>query len=125
MGIGGGGGGGAPKFGIGGGGGGEEPGSLSLLDEGGMTGAGGGAEGVDGLPRAGDLDLSSIADNGLGGAIVPKSMEASCFALPPVGCPSSSFSDELSSAESTTDHSSSSGRWREGREPVGVEVRGV
>ena len=67
--------------------------------------------------------LSSIADRGRGGAIVPKSMEASCFALPPVGLfvSSSSSEDEV---ESTTDHSSSSGRTRDGRLPVGVEVRG-
>lgn len=121
-----GGGGGAPKLGIGGGGGGGALGPSSLLEGGGMGGAGSGAEGVVGLPRAGDLDLSSIADNGLGGAMVPNSIEASCFALPPVGLSSSlsSLSEELSSVESTTDHSSSSGRWRDGREPVGVEVSG-
>ena len=67
--------------------------------------------------------LSSIADKGLGGAIVPKSMEASCFALPPVGLLVSSSSSE-DEAESTTDHSSSSGRTRDGRFPVGVEARG-
>lgn len=68
--------------------------------------------------------LSSIADNGLGGAIVPKSMDASCFALPPVGFSalSSSSDDEV---ESTTDHSSSSGLTREGRLPVGVDMRVV
>jgi len=54
---------------------------------------------------------------------VPNNMDASCFALPPVGfsvSPSSSEDD----VESTTDQSSSSGRTREGRLPVGVEVRG-
>ena len=79
-----------------------------------------GGAGLLGLP----IDfLSSIADKGLGGAIVPKSMEASCFALPPVGLlgSSSSSDDEV---ESTTDHSSSSGRTRDGRLPVGVEVSG-
>ena len=118
-----GGGGGAPKLGIGGGG----RGALSSLEDGGIGGAGGGAEGVDGLPKPGDLDLSSMADNGLGGAMVPNNIEASCLALPPVGLSSSlsSLSEELSSVESTTDHSSSSGRWRDGRESVGVEVRGA
>ena len=54
--------------------------------------------------------------------MVPKRMEASCFALPPVGPASSSEEEEGSSFESTTDHSSSSGRTREGRV---VEERGV
>lgn len=49
-------------------------------------------------------------------------MEAKCFALPPVGL--SSSSSEESSVESTTDHSSSSGRTREGRAPVGVDDSG-
>lgn len=119
-----GGGGGAPKLGIGGGGGGAL-GAPSRSDGGGIGGAEGGADGVDGLPNAGDLELSSIADNGLGGAMVPNSMEANCLALPPVGLSSLSSSEELSPVESTTDHSSSSGRWREGREPVGVAVSGV
>lgn len=105
----GGGGGGALLPGIGGGGGGGALGAPSALDAG-IGGAGGGADGVDGLPNEGDLVLSSMADNGLGGAIVPKSIEASCFALPPVGLSSPSSSDELSSVESTTDHSSSSVR---------------
>ena len=77
--------------------------------------------GLDGLSA--DL-LSSIADNGLGGAIVPNRIDASCLALPPVGLSASSSSEE-DEVESTTDHSSSSGRTRDGRLPVGVEVRGV
>lgn len=82
-----------------------------------------GAKGVEGLAASGDF-LSSLADKGWGGAMVPKRIEASCFALPPAGRSSSSLSEESSSVESTTDHSSSSGRTRDGREPVGVEVRG-
>ena len=93
----------------------------------GKGGAGGGAAGVLG-PAAEDLlgtgdfastlgelgELpSSMADNGRGGPMVPNNMEASCFALPPVGR-SSSSSDE-SSVEPTADHSSSSGLARDGR----------
>ena len=109
---------------MGGGRGGGAPGATSPLEGGigGAVGGGGGAEpeatGVDGLPTAGDLGLSSMADRGRGGAIVPKRIEASCFALPPVGLSSPSPSEELSSVESMTDHSSSSGRCREGRGPV-------
>jgi len=77
---------------------------------------------VEGLAASGDF-FSSIADSGLGGAMVPKRIEASCLALPPAGR-SSSLSEESSSVESTTDHSSSSGRTRDGREPVKVDVRG-
>ena len=54
---------------------------------------------------------------------MPKRMEASCLALPPEG-PAVSSSSEESSVESTTDHSSSSGRTREGREPVAVDDSG-
>ncbi len=118
---GGGGAGGAPDDGIGGGGGGGAAGGPSLSKAPGIGGGGGGdiaGAGLEGLSR--DF-LSSMADKGRGGAMVPKSMEASCFALPPVGTASSSSS---SSEESTTDHSSSSGRAREGRFPVGVEVSG-
>ena len=134
---GGGAGGGAPPpipSGIGGGGGGGPPG-IGTIDGGigGGPGGGallllnvdmGGATGVVGLID-GDfaLSLSSAADKGRGGAIVPKRMEASCLALPPEG-PFVSSSSEESSVESTTDHSSSSGRTREGREPVGVDERG-
>lgn len=64
-----------------------------------------------------------MALRGRGGAMVPKRMEASCLALPPVGRASSS-EESGESLESTTDHSSSSGRTREGREPVGVEEKG-
>lgn len=123
--------GGAPDVGIGGGGGGRGAvGSSSSSKVPGMEVGGGGdmAVAVLGVRGAGLVGLSvdflsSIADRGRGGAIVPKSMEASCFALPPVGLfvSSSSSEDEV---ESTTDHSSSSGRTRDGRLPVGVEVRG-
>lgn len=128
---GGGGAGGAPNDGIGGGGGGAPAGGPSILSKLPGIGGGGGGDmsalvlgvggaGLDGL----SIDfLSSIADKGLGGAMMPKSMEASCFALPPVGLSASSSSSE-DDVESTTDHSSSSGRIREGRLPVGVEVRG-
>ena len=111
MGGGGGGGaGGAPKPGIGGGGAGGAAFGVFALSGGDCCGANLEADGVDGLPNAGDFGFSSIVDRGLGGAIVPKSMEASCFALPPVGLASPSSSEEVSSVESTTDHSSSSGR---------------
>ena len=69
------------------------------------------------------LFSSSMAERGRGGAIVPKSMDASCLADPPVGTASSSSSSDESSVESTTDHSSSSGRARDGRDPVGVAVK--
>lgn len=67
-----GGGGGAPPDGIGGGGGAPDAG----------IGGGGGGE-----PGAGELDFDgfSMADIGRGGAMVPKRMEARCFALPPPG----------------------------------------
>lgn len=123
-----GGGGGAPVDGIGGGGGGVSSGGPSSSKAPGIGGGGGGDIGpVFGVNGAGLLGLSiflsSIADNGLGGAIVPNRIEASCFALPPVGLslPSSSSEDEV---ESTVGHSSSSGRTREGRLPVGVDVSG-
>lgn len=107
--------------GKGGGGGGAGGGCVPVPN--GMCGA----DGVDGLPKplpvvVGDLAVS-MALRGRGGAMVPKRMEASCLALPPTGR-SSSSEEEGSSLESTTDHSSSSGRTREGREPVGVEEKG-
>lgn len=79
-----GGGDGAPPAGIGGGGG-------ALPSEG--MGGGGGAPlegmggGGGGEPGAGELglELFSMADMGRGGAMVPKRMEARCFALPPPG----------------------------------------
>jgi len=88
----GGGGGAAPPGGMGGGGG-------APLDG---IGGGGGGE-----PGAGELgfEVLSIADIGRGGAMVPKRMEARCFALPPPGGWSSSSSSSL---DSTTDQSSSS-----------------
>lgn len=87
-----GGGGGAPPEGIGGGGGAPVEG----------IGGGGGGE-----PGAGEFgfEVFSIADIGRGGAIVPKRIEARCFALPPPGGWSSSSSSSL---DSTTDQSSSS-----------------
>lgn len=126
---GGGGAGGAPIDGIGGGGGGAAAGGSPSSKAPGIGGGGGGDIGpVLGVKRAGLVGLStdffsSIADSGLGGAIVPNRMDASCLALPPVGLSvSSSLSED--EVESTTDHSSSSGRMREGRFPVGVDVRG-
>jgi len=124
-----GGGGGAPKVGMGGGGGGAANGGPSSSKLPGIGGGGGDKAGpVLGVGGAGLVGLptdffSSIADSGLGGAIVPNKMDASCFALPPLGLSalSSSSEDEV---ESTTDHSSSSGRTREGRFPVGVDVSG-
>lgn len=121
---------GAPEVGIGGGGGGGAAGGSPSSKLPGMGGGGGGdmATAILGVGSAGLVGLSvdflsSIADKGLGGAIVPKSIEASCFALPPLGLSLSSSSSE-DEVESTTDHSSSSGRTRDGRLPVGVEVRG-
>lgn len=75
--------------GIGGGGGGPPPGGGGAALPG--RGGGGGAAlpgrggGIGGAFGAGDVgvDLLSIADNGRGGAIVPKRREASCFAPPP------------------------------------------
>lgn len=102
---------GAPMPGIGGGGGG---------------GAGGAALGA-GESAVGDVTpgltgekarVSSAAERGRGGAMVPNSIEASWRAFPAPG-PSSS-SDESSWSEPTTDHSSSSGRTREGLAPVGL-----
>lgn len=124
---GGGGAGGAPDGGIGGGGGAASGGPPSSKLPG-IGGAGGGEKAVSATGAAGLLGLSidflsSIADRGLGGAIVPNRMDASCLALPPVGLSVSSSSSE-DEVESTTDQSSSSGRAREGRLPVGVEVIG-
>ena len=124
-----GGGGGALELGIGGGGGGATAGASPLSKLPGIEGAGGGGDiaapvlGVGGAGLVGVSGfLSSIADRGLGGAIVPNKIDASCLALPPVGLSvSSSSSDEV---ESTTDHSSSSGRTRDGLFPVGVDARG-
>jgi hypothetical protein len=114
---GGGGGGGAlgtPESGIGGGGG----GALGA-PESGIGGGGGGARelgskvvGADRLSSTGVDGLLSIADNGRGGAMVPKRMDARCLADPPVG-PSSPSSLESSLSDSAADHSSSSGRLRD------------
>ena len=124
-----GGGGGALEVGIGGGGGGAAAGASPSSKLPGMGGAGGGGDiaapvlGVGGAGLVGVSGfLSSIAERGLGGAIVPNKIDASCLALPPVGLSaSSSSSDEV---ESTTDHSSSSGRTRDGLFPVGVDAKG-
>ncbi len=126
---GGGGAGGAPIDGTGGGGGGSAAGGPPLSKAPGIAGAGGGDIGpVLGVKGAGLVGLStdffsSIADNGRGGAIVPNKIDARCLALPPVGLSESSSSSE-DEVESTTDHESSSGRTRDGRFPVGVEVSG-
>lgn len=125
---GGGGAGGAPADGMGGGGGGGAEGGSSSSKLPGMEDDGGEEKAAFGVGGAGLVGLlvgflSSMADNGLGGAIVPKSIDASCFALPPVGLSTSSSSSE-DEVESTTDHSSSSGRTREGRVAVEVDARG-
>lgn len=141
------GGGGAPLLGIGGGGGGAaEPGiggggGAPLL---GIGGAGGGAEsspgtsgvlggwGILGLPTSSlslsDFFPSSIALNGLGGAMVPNRILASCFADPPApGRSGPSTSDEEAESspsllDSKADQSSSSASClrREGRGVVDV-----
>lgn len=125
-----GGGGGAPALGMGGAGGGAPAKAPAKADPEGIGGGGGapplsieGADGVEGLSIGVlDLSFSSIAERGRGGAMVPNRMEARCLALPPVGW--SVSSSELS-VESTTDHSSSSGRTREGRWPlVGADESG-
>jgi len=110
--------------GMGGGGGGPLGAPFAAGIGGGGGGAGGasivGIVGVDGdaTPRSavGDF-LSSMVDNGRGGAMVPNRIDARCLA--PVGRSSSSSSEE-SSVESTTDHSSSSGLTRDGRVPGGA-----
>lgn len=51
-------------------------------------------------------DALSMADSGRGGPIVPKRIEASCLAEPPVGL--SSSSEESSAEDSAIDQSSSS-----------------
>lgn len=120
-GIGGGGGGadGAPKLGIGGGGGGAlgAPEALSSVES---KPPGIGADRVFGS-CTGVCGLLSIADRGLGGAIVPKSRDASCLAEPPVGPSSSSLS---SLSDPAADHSSSSLRRRE-TGPVIAGVKGL
>lgn len=102
--------------GIGGGGGGPA-GASEIIP--GLDGGEGEIGVCLGPEDVGDF-LSSIADRGRAGAMVPNSIEASCFALPPVGRSSSSSSEE-SPVESAIDHSSSSGRTRDGRLPVGVD----
>lgn len=140
-----------PGGGGGGGGGGEGAdcaraelpgigGAVGTLVDSAMFGNGGAGGGVAGAlfrPAAEDLfgkvdfastlgefgePPSSIADSGRGGPIVPNNIEASCFALPPVGR-SSSSSDE-SSMEPTADQSSSSGLARDGRLPAEGKERG-
>jgi hypothetical protein len=99
LGIGGGGGGGAPEKGMGGGGGAEDE-----------SRAGAGLVGVEPGPVP-------AAERGRGGPMVPKRIDARWRALP---APGPSSSDESSSlSEPTTDQSSSSGRKRDGRLPVG------
>ena len=112
MGGGGGGGGG------GAGGGASAPAPPPPKDKCGAEGEAGLAKGL--LMRSGDFAWSD-ALRGLGGAMVPKRMEARCLALVPVGRSSSSEEEEGSSVESRTDHSSSSGRTREGRDEGGEE----
>lgn len=121
-----GGGGGAPNVGIGGGGGGGPEGSskaFSLNAPGMGGGGGGGAEGAaDTGARSctGVCGLLSIADNGRGGAMVPKSRDANCLAEPPVGASSSSLS---CLSDPASDQSSSSFRRRD-TGPVTVGVIG-
>lgn len=119
---------GARMEGIGGGGGGVAcGGSSALLSELiGIDEAGGDigpAEVAAGLFGDSTDIVSSIAERGRGGAMVPKSIDASCFALPPVTLsgPSSSSDEE---AESTTDHSSSSRLRRDMGPPVCVDAGG-
>ena len=98
------------------GGGGAPPGA-----EAGIGGGGGGLVGP--LPTAGlaGVELLPVADEGRGGPMVPKRMDARWRALPAPGPSSSEESSSLS--EPTTDHSSSSGRARETR-PEGCDASG-
>lgn len=122
-----GGGGGAVVEGIGGAGGGTATGRLSDSSSN-APGMGGATEGDDGfcvgivalVGLSTDL-ISSIAESGRGGAMVPNSIEASCLALPPVtwSGPSSSSEEDV---ESTTDHSSSSCRRRDIGPPACISV---
>jgi hypothetical protein len=110
-----GGGGGADEPGIGGGGGGAA--GAPELGNGGAGGAPDGPEskapGIAGAASCtGVAGLLSMADNGLGGAMVPKRIDARCFADPPVGA-SSPSSLESSLSDSALDQSSSSGRRRD------------
>jgi hypothetical protein len=118
IGIGGGGGGGAPgapPVGIGGGGGGAG-GAVAL----GSRGAGGAAVGPVPIAGLDGAEFPPAAERGRGGAMVPKRIEAKCLAPPAIGPSSSEDSSSLS--EPTTDQSSSSGRTREGRAPVGWDT---
>jgi hypothetical protein len=76
---------------------------------------------VPGMAGASWTGVAGLLSIGLGGAIVPKRIDASCFAEPPVGWASSS--DESSFSESAADHSSSSGRRRDCG-PVKVDMVG-
>lgn len=96
-----------------------------------LSGSGGGdgaevgpasnAPGTAGESGAGVAGLLSWADKGLGGAMVPNRMEASCLADPPPTRLSSSSLDS-SFSEPAADHSSSSGRLLE---PVSAGVSGL
>lgn len=119
-----GGGGGAPPEGIGGGGGalpvgkGGGGGALPVGRGGGggalENGAGGGLPALlTGLEVVG-VPLLSMEERGRGGAIVPKSREASCFAPPP-GRLSSSSSDVSASVSAPEPQSSESARARAAR----------
>jgi len=111
-------------IGIGGGGGGGAPGAPPV----GIGGGGGGAGGATALgsvrpvPIAGldGAEFPPAAERGRGGAMVPKRIEAKCLAPPAIGLSSSEESSSLS--EPTTDQSSSSGRTRDGRAPVGWDT---
>ena len=124
-----GGGGGAAIEGIGGGGGGSVVGGWPMLSsklpciDGMLEGDMGVSMATAGVIGLSTVFFSSIAERGRGGAIVPNSIDASCFALPPVTLsgPSSSSEEDV---ESTTDHSSSSCLRRDASPPVGVEARG-
>jgi hypothetical protein len=116
---GGGGGAAAPGGGGGGGGGGAEgavtgvslSGEKGVSSTGGAGGGGGGTVGLLSCTGVADFD-SSIALKGLGGAIVPKRILASCLALPPPTRSSSSSSDDSLSDPAADQSSSCSGRAR-------------
>lgn len=99
--------------GIGGGGGGGAGGALEAEE----SAVGDVTPGLTGEKAR----VSSVAERGRGGAMVPNSIEANWRAFP---APGPSSSDESSRSEPTTDHSSSSGRTREGLAPVGLAWTG-
>lgn len=117
----------APDSGIGGGGGGGAVGPSKVSSEnvpgigaaeGAVAGRGGGDVAAEAWVGVSAL---SMAESGLGGAMVPKSREANCFAEPPVGPSSLSLS---SLSEPASDQSLDSSCLRRETAPVMDGVSG-